>query len=367
MDAHWTNCLTGQTATSQMPIPIWKGCGAQIARAIWDFQQACATKPPKALWRAMPALVQRHIEPALHASLSAAGFPPELLVQAAFGENGLSASLLQPNDLDRRLCDLNKMTHSSLAESIDTLREAIRWIEDRRPARTVPTAMRGLKGASRRLCSGIAVRGWPYCAHCGQLSERALQLNARHNLEDPDEDLSRYSAQFCPSHKQEHGGSCRSARRHAERFKQVLRALKHELSIDRSFHARLIQRAWELEGDSPLPLQRDAGLLFLKKAAVPSLITDPVKTYLRKCAYSITRELPDDTALSIARLRSEGLSQSDIARRLGLSRQAVSLRIRKSRGCYDFTRHSPLLYWWPDDTLAEHPRPPIATAPARHM
>lgn len=101
----------------------------------------------------------------------------------------------------------------------------------------------------------------------------------------------------------------------------------------------------------------------LAQTTSASLIIDPVKTYARKCAYNISRELPDDTALSIARLRSEGLNQSDIARRLGLSRQSISLRIRKSRGYYDFTRHSPLLYWWPDDTLVATPS--VTTEPAR--
>ena len=347
MDVHWTNKLTRQTESPRIPIRIWEGCDPKIARAIWDFQRACAATPANARWRAMPSLIRRHLDTALLATLAANGVPIETL-SSLLSSKGLSAARSRDLALDRDLCVFNRLTQNALAGSVDTLREAIRWVTDHRPARVAGP----LKGDRRRSANTKQSPSWPYCEHCGRLSERAQQFHEGNLQNTSCEEGRRYSRRFCLNHKQEQGGSQRSARRKAAEFEQVLRALKRELSIDRAFRARFIQRAWELEGTPPLELSDNLQISAWK--ATSPLILDPVKTYIRECAYRIARELPDETAIAIARKSAEGLTQAKIASDLKLKPQTISQRVRKSRGYYDFSRSTKLLYWWPDDTLAGH-------------
>ena len=348
MAADWTDLLTTQSASK--PILIWKGCDSKVARAIWELQRECAAKAPNARWRALPTIFRRHLDPALDAAFSVAGISPQLLTEV-FGDGGIASYFSKPAALDRNFCLVNKRTNNVLAATTSTLREAAEWIEDHRPIRVVPNSVSGMKGELRKIRGAEYGRCWPFCEHCGELSERAAWLATRGAEIDSNADPSRYSARICQTHRQKQGGCQRTARRQRPRFQQVLQALTRELSTDRVFRKRFIDRAWEVDGASPLEPSEVHD--FLKKNRRTSLIVDPVKAFLRQCANRISREFPDNTALSVARLRLSGIPQSEIAVRLGLSRQAVSQRVAKSRGFYDFSRHSPLLYWWPGGTLSD--------------
>jgi hypothetical protein len=298
----------------------------------------------------MPSLIRHHLDTALLATLSTAGIPIEALSNV-LGSKGLSTAPSRALALDRDLCVFNRQTQSVLASSVDTLREAIRWITDHQPVRINGP----LKGDRRPSRNTKQSQSWPYCGHCGRLSEYAQRIHENAAYKSSHVETGCYSKRFCLNHKQEQGGSSRSARRQAAKFESVLNALKHELSIDRTFRDRFIQRAWEVEGEQPIELS-DKSQIFRKIARSP-LIIDPVKTYIRECAYRIARELPDKKAISIASLSAEGLSQAEIARRINVSRQSISQRLLKHRGHYDFSRSTPLLYWWPDDKLANHLAP----------
>ncbi|MEO6923576.1 MAG: hypothetical protein ABI142_07110, partial [Bryocella sp.] len=332
MVSDWTDSLTAQRA--HKPILIWKDCDSKVARALWEFQSECAETAPQARWRALPTIFRRHVDPALNAAFSAAGISPQLLTEV-FGDGGIASYFSKPAALDRNLCLLNKLTNNFLAATTNTLREAVEWIEDHRPARVVPNSVKGMKGELRRVRGGEYGPCWPFCEYCGELSERALWLATQGAEKVPSGDLSRYSARICHTHKQKQGGCQRTARRQRLRFEKVLQALTRELSTDREFRRRFIDRAWEVDGATPL--EPNDVLDFLMKHLDTSLIIDPVKAYARHCANRISREFPDDTALSVARLRLAGIPQSEIAVRLGVSRQAVSQRVAKSRGFYDFS------------------------------
>lgn len=272
-------------------------------------------------------------------------------MDCTFYDGGMSSAVADPAHLDRLSCLLNRRTHGLLAGSIDTLRDMGRWVAHQRPSRLVPPAGKDLKGEkrkARRVVDFSAYADWPYCEHCGHFSELAASLVALGHI--PATELPPGSPRFCADHNPATNPAV--ARRRA-RFEQVLDAIAQELSSDTAFRMQFTQCAWAHSRTTEL--HQNEVMAFAAKAAHATLIADPVETYIRECAFQIARNPIDDTGLAIAKMRAEGMSQAAIARRLGLSRQAVSQRIRKTTGHFDFARRSPLLYWWPDKVVLNDP------------
>jgi len=293
------------------------------------------------------------VEPALRACIVKAGGSAAAL-EFTFGDGGLAAAINDQPLLDQLLCRLAQRIPDAVHSSIDTLREMGQWIADQRPTRLIPPAKKGLRGEARRSRGAIefsAYTDWPYCEHCGQLSELADAICRLGRMPPHLRQGRAPSPRFCAQH---HPTINQAVARRRTYFKQVLRAIKRELTSDKVFRAQFAKMAWQWEEQraGAKELRLEEVMTFAVEVRHAPLITDPIKSYARECAYQIARHHADDTELAIARLRAEGLIQSEIARRLDLSRQAVSLRMRKTSGHYDFSRSSPLLYWWPGEAPA---------------
>lgn len=256
----------------------------------------------------------------------------------------MAASIKTPVRLDRDLCRLNAISGGVISETIDTLRETVRWIARHRPARTVPPNLAHLKGESRRSVKTIdntAYQSWPYCDHCSSLSQRAAQIIDPNSPAD-----SRKNPRFCELHDPTRKESThRTALRHKPRFDALVNAIEKELRLDMAFRTRFVDLAWS---DTPQASLEDILELASGAEEIPP---DPVEQLIRHYAFEISRKPPDQLLLHIARFSKDGMIPADIAKTLNMSRQAVCQRIGNSRGVFDFERRSPLLQWWPDDRV----------------
>lgn len=77
----------------------------------------------------------------------------------------------------------------------------------------------------------------------------------------------------------------------------------------------------------------------------------PLVMRMRWHAYQIARHRPSDSTISAVRLANEGHNQASIARRLGLTPQAVSKALRQARGTFNFAMPRDLV-WMPDSADA---------------
>jgi len=225
------------------------------------------------------------------------------------------------------------MTRGTLDESIDTLRELSHWVAEQQPVKRAR-----LKGELRRdvrITRFGATRDWPYCECCGEFCQRAEGMLR----EEASAKLKRLSPRFCRAHSPTKNPSAhRATMRHKKVFKATLRAIYEEMRMDREFRRKMKN----ITAADTVPDYPDS-----------SLNTDPIVSLARRYAFRIARESPSRTLLDVAQMRMDGLTQCAIAVRLGIKRSTVSMQIRNhaDRGCFDFTRHSRLLYWWPDQRV----------------
>lgn len=368
-------------------IRIWQGCAASVARAVWSLQREHASLPVNTRYRALPKLVRLYVDPALRKAMKVAGYDTQLL-DFILGSGGIAGALPQPAELDRNLCRLAHSTGDAMTNTVDTLREVVHWVAGQHPVRQTQTQIdqvdqrRCLRRPAKRpvaerrknkfVVTFSAYRTWPYCEYCGDACERAALLREPDGLTDP----KAASPRFCKLHNISNPSGHRAGVRINERFKLILHAIYDEIREDRSFAARFreqtfnrrykIDRLKTFSGD-PVALEdrmdelaRDWSLITqeesiqISKCIDHRLLTDPLQTLARNYAFHIARRLPDEVTLKVVRALAAGKTKAAIASNLGLTLRKVGYRVDRysDNGYFDFSRHSHLLYWWPDDAVA---------------
>lgn len=354
-----TKRFTPRSSTQSGQIRIWKGCAPGVARAIWHLQREFASRGPNTRYRSLPRIVQRLVEPALRTCLKAKygrradaiciTFISRCVTQAIKPSSPIELELL-----DRMLCWLRRRIPDDTFDStIDTLREMGRWIGCQCSPRVVPPTKRHLRGEARRTRAVVdfsAFADWPYCEICGHLSELADALVRCGYTQAGDPPVG--NPKLCARHK---ALPRSTVARRKQRFELVLDAIEQELCDEAAFRKWFIDRAWQWEQEQTgkTPIRPEDAMHYAANAVRGIPITSPEEGYARECAYRIALHGADETEFAVAKCLAEGLNHSEIARKLRLSRRTICSRVRKMEnvGKYNFTRSSPLLYWWPDQAV----------------
>lgn len=325
----------------------WEGCDERMAKAVDALCNECQELNAKGA-RRLPVkrLIRAHLDPALASIAADFVVGGAAAVKTAFGPAGMSGGYKDLVKLERKIIFFAREKGSRILASIDTLRDALVYIRPFASDRKVVDGEKGLKGASRRRnpqarkTTGI---DWPYCELCYRLTQAATEQLYKENV-SPEASHARnsHSARYCLEHSYLSGSMYDRDFPRRAKFRRVLQAALDEIRWDDRFKARF-------RGAAP----KDA--LGSRAGRISSFDLgefDDFYCRVRHYAYLVAQENTLERNVDIATYRFvHNLSFSEIARKLGITLPAVMQRVRSSRGCFDFNRSDPLLFWWPDTLL----------------
>lgn len=348
-------------AMSSSRIAITRGCDPRITMAVRSFDAACSpsytvTSKRWSVWR----LVGEHIEPAV---VEAFERRQPGYYTSWFGPGGLTRWMRANRSVaiaDRRLKSLHRAVDERLKPSVETLRNLIDFVVGLQPKRVVPDEVKPLKGAPR-LVRLRRAEFEPYCELCWRLSQRseAIEREGSTYLEPLDSGgPTRWlSDRFCSRHDpKDPGTSYRRDLRYRDGLESAMRSLRQVVNDDPSFRAAIAG------DDSNSKCPPDIRGLDLTNRAYSAF--SPLVMRMRWHAYQIARHRPADSTISAVQLARQGHQQAEIARRLGLTPQAVSKALRQARGVFDFSMPRDLV-WMPDPADAPDNPPYISMAMTR--
>ena len=331
-------------ATRGSRIAVADGCDRCLAGAVRSFDEACSTSftvasKKRSIWR----LMNEHIEPAV---LKAFGEVQPNPYVAWFGAGGLTRWMrigASARHADQQLKRLHRAVDDPLKPSVETLRSLLSFVIGLQPKRVIPREVKPLKGApkrnrlSRTSCA-------PYCELCWRLTQRSEAIErAEPTYHEPLEVAARtrwLSDRFCDHHDPKNpGSSYRRDLRYRGGIESAMDSLRRALRANPALHAVIAR-------DDPNAIWTP-DLRGLDLANRVYTAFSPLVMRMRWYAYQIARHRPSDSTISAVKLAGQGHHQAEIARRLGLTPQAVSKALRQARGVFDFAMPSGLV-WMPD-------------------
>lgn len=335
-------------------ISVALGCNEQIAKAVRDFDEACLPSYTIAskrwsVWR----LLNEHIKPVVLKEFEDA--------QPGSYTSWLDAGLTHWMRYDRsgRLADqqlkrLHRAVNDRLKPSVETLRNLVHFVVGLQPKREIPDEVPPLKGAPRRNRLH-RLDSEPYCELCWRLSQRSEAIEREEpTYQEPPEGGARtmwLSDRFCSHHDPKNPRSdYRRDLRYRAGLESAMRSLRQAINTNAELHAAIAR-------DDPNSIwPPDLRRLDLANKVYTAF--SPLVMRLRWHAYQIARHRPADSTISAVQLARRGHHQAEIARRLGLTPQAVSKALRQARGIFDFAMPRGLV-WMPDPADAPDAPPYI--------
>lgn len=321
---------------------IAKGCHPKLIAALTSFgrKQTTSHTTTSRRWSVW-ALFGREVAPTfidLLIANAAAGTDP-LLHAAEFVK--LVARRDTPLAADDLLKRMHRHSPASFQPTLETMRNLLFYIRGCTPRRGTPPELRLVPHAPKRTLRRKLPSDWDgtYCVLCWRLTAYAQSTESGQNSfeEASSGQVSWASSRFCTEHTP--GSTSSSYRRdHAyrEEFAKTVKQLW--LALNRHDRWRVLNERLEVIATN-LPAYSLRGSLSAY---------NPTASYLRWWAYCVVRFRPSDLAISARRLQLEGVSQADIARDLGVSRQAVSKMLQRIRGVVDVSAPDPILSWIPE-------------------
>lgn len=310
---------------TEQTITIWDGCDTSVSKAIEDFQGRW--RPYSSASRRYPILrlIQEVIDPAVVTYMKTlpphySGFVSGFGAGMSFSETARLVGLDTMVRLQRKLLHhfiRTENKHDSRDQrfiaTIESLTELAWDCACKRPLKSIYANQVNLNTQRRQ----------GFCELCGELSEFAALISTR-----PDrysigatqlgETSLQLSHQYCTQHKPVLADGSRNpiyrqAKRSFEQFNVELGRLNRQCT-----QRKMAQAA---SGD-PL-VDRYYYWLLLSQTLQPA-----DKAELRNQARLIVDTRLSDRKKQILILQRDGLNQSDIARRLGIERQAVSKALK---------------------------------------
>ncbi|WP_260292375.1 LuxR family transcriptional regulator [Sedimenticola hydrogenitrophicus] len=306
--------------TNALEIIIWEGCDAGVSQAIKQFRDRW--HPYSKYSRRYPVirLVQELIDPAL-ARYAAELSPhylyhaPGLATEASFSEIirlvGLDAMVTLQKELLRKFLRLTIDESDADRRFIATQESLIELVWScacKRPAKSkVPEG-----GASLN-----AERYQSHCRFCGNQTEFASFIECGKWPSQDDENFSlalRLSSRYCSEHRPKHAdGTWNPAYRRAkcsqDQFKLELERLNRQSAKPAKPQSRSGNRAIDL---------------YILNHAARQTLQPADKAELRNQARQMADGKLSDRKKQIIMMLTSGHTQSEVARTLGISRQAVS-------------------------------------------
>jgi len=326
--------------------------------AVRGFDAACSrsytlTSKRWSVWR----LVHEHVEPAV---LEAFEHRQPGRYSAWFGAGGLTHWIRLDQSgarADRRLKSLHRAVDDYLKPSVETLRNFVGFVLGLQPRRAVPEEVERLKGAPQR-ARLRRTPSEPYCELCWRLSQRseAIELGSPTYEESAEGDSpTRWlSDRFCSHHDPKNpGSSYRRDLRYREGLESAMRSLRQAIKGNPALRDAIAR------DDPNLTWPPDLRALDLANRVYSAF--SPLVMQMRWHAYHIARHRPPESVMSAVQLARQGYKQADIARRLGLTPQAVSKALHQARGVFDFAMPRDLA-WMPDPKDAPD-NPPYVRLP----
>ncbi len=306
-------------------ITIWKGCDPSISNAIEHFQECWHPYSTASRRYPIVRLIEEIIDPAVAAYMKAlparySGFVSGVGAGMGFSETirlvGLDTMVRLQRQLLRQFIktvDRQDSRDQRFVATIESLTELVWDCACKRPKKSTPTTGVNLN----------AQRKHGFCELCGELSEFAAfmaTVSDEHVNDAEMEDRKRLelSHQYCTRHRPilangERNPAYRQAKRSFAQFDLELNRLTRQCAkratpqaasgdplVDRYFHQYLL--AQTLQPADKAELRNQARLM------VDAKLSDRKKQILI--------------------LQWDGLNQSEIARKLGIERQAVSKALK---------------------------------------
>ncbi|XSS62823.1 LuxR family transcriptional regulator [Pseudomonas sp. B11] len=314
-------------SASETEIQVWPNCSPIMEAAVRDL--VATWRPYSSSARRFPIrrLIEQLIDPAI-ALLCVDGVFQRYMLGAP-GTTALSSlissihykgAIQAQRVLIRQYMSATRLTEGQSSEvigTLETLVEVIGACGRKRPAR------------SRCAVEGVtqnAQRNRDFCEVCGQPSELARLINTGDWPESDDVDYALHlSNRYCASHRPRHAdGTWNPQYQRAKRSKTIF-----NLELSR-LTKQSAQRSPSPNHDTP------TAELFAFHITHSKDLTAADEGALREQARSIIDARLTDAKKQMLILKASGLNQSEIARRMGISRQAVSKALGSIPSSFQF-------------------------------
>ncbi|HGP0242041.1 TPA: LuxR family transcriptional regulator [Pseudomonas aeruginosa] len=302
-------------SASEIEIPVWPNCSPIMEAAVREL--VANWRPYSSSARRFPIrrLIEQLIDPAIALLCVDAVFQRYML--GAPGTTVLSdlihsihykGAMRAQRVLIRQYISATRHTGEQSREvigTLETLVEVIGACGRKRPARSRCT----VEGVTQN-----AQRNRDFCEVCGQPSELAHLINTGDWPESADTDYALHlSNRYCASHRPRHAdGTWNPQYQRAKRSKNLFNLELARLTEQSA------QRTPSPKHDTP------AAELFAFHITHSNGLTAADEGALREQARLMIDARLTDVKKQMLILRASGLNQSEIARRMGISRQAVS-------------------------------------------
>ncbi len=314
-------------SASETEIPVWPNCSPIMEAAVREL--VANWRPYSSSARRFPIrrLIEQLIDPAIALLCVDAVFQRYIL--GAPGTVALSdlihsihykGAMQAQRVLIRQYMSATRHTGEQSREVIGTLETLVEVIEAcgrKRPARSRCT----VEGVTQN-----AQRNRDFCEMCGQPSELAHLINTGDWPESADTDYALHlSNRYCASHRPRHvDGTWNPQYQRAKRSKNLFNLELARLTEQSA------QRTLSPKHDTP------AAELFAFHITHSNGLTAADEGALREQARFMIDARLTDAKKQMLILRASGLNQSEIARRMGISRQAVSKALGSIPSSFQF-------------------------------
>lgn len=309
-------------------IVIWEGCDATVSEALEQFRDRW--HPYSASSRRYPIvrLIKELIDPAVTnfmARLPARylGFLPSTRISEVTRLVGFDAMVKIQRQLLRafiKTTDRQSTTDRHFIATLESLIDLIWSCACKRPLTS--KALEGYAPLNAKRKSG-------FCRFCGNLTEVTAYLERGEWPAQDDENFSlalRLSSRYCSEHRPRHAnGTWNPAYRRAKRSLE-----QFDLDL-----GRLGRQSTSL--GKPKSNSGDLAIdLYIYNHVARQLLQPADKAELRSQARQMVDRKLSDRKKQIVMLLASGFNQSDVARKLGISRQAVSKALASIPGTFRF-------------------------------